>query len=80
MRPGMEARPFSQSPALRPGAGWSAWRAFKRWLYWFHRWLGVVTCLLCVMWFVSGLVMLYVPFPSWSDQERIASLPVIDTA
>ena len=79
MRPGMEARPFSQSPALRPRAGWNAWRAFKRWLYWFHRWLGVVTCLLCVMWFVSGLVMLYVPFPSWSDQERIASLPAIDT-
>ncbi len=49
----------------------------KRWLYWIHRWLGVVTCLLCVMWFLSGLVMLYVPFPSWSDEERIASLPRI---
>ncbi|MDO9383127.1 MAG: PepSY domain-containing protein [Hyphomicrobiaceae bacterium] len=74
----MEARTFSQSPALRPRAGWTTWRAFKRWLYWFHRWLGVVTCLLCVMWFLSGLVMLYVPFPSWSDQERIASLPAVD--
>ncbi|KWT69459.1 Optional hypothetical component of the B12 transporter BtuN [Hyphomicrobium sulfonivorans] len=48
-------------------------------LYWLHRWLGIVTCVLCVMWFLSGLVMLYVPFPSWSDEERIASLPVVAT-
>lgn len=55
-------------------------KAGKRWLYFFHRWLGVATCILCVMWFLSGLVMLYVPFPSWSDQERIALLPAVDTA
>ncbi len=35
-----------------------------------HRWFGVVTCLFCVMWFLSGLVMLYVPFPAWSNEER----------
>ena len=35
----------------------------KWWLFWVHRWLGVVTCVLSVMWFLSGLVMLYVPFP-----------------
>lgn len=52
----------------------------KRWLYLVHRWLGVVTCLLCVMWFLSGLVMLYVPFPSWSDEERMANLPPVATA
>lgn len=49
----------------------------KRWLYWVHRWLGVATCLLSVMWFLSGLVMLYVPFPSWTDEERIAILPPV---
>ena len=49
-----------------------------RWLVVFHRWLGIATCLLCVMWFLSGLVMLYVAFPSWTDEERIARLPVID--
>lgn len=78
MRKSMEARLKSQSPARRTLAGRSAWRAFKRWLYWFHRWLGVITCVLCVMWFLSGLVMLYVPFPSWSDAERIATLPPVD--
>jgi len=50
------------------------WRA----LAWTHRWLGILTCLLCAMWFVSGLVMLHVPFPSWRDEERAATLSVID--
>lgn len=31
------------------------------------------------MWFATGLVMLYVPFPSWSDEERLAHLPPVDT-
>ncbi|MDJ0512612.1 MAG: PepSY domain-containing protein, partial [Methyloceanibacter sp.] len=52
----------------------------KRSLYLVHRWLGVVTCLLCVMWFLSGLVMLYVPYPSWSNEERIAHIPAVDVA
>jgi len=50
------------------------WRS----LTWTHRWLGILTCLLCAMWFLSGLVMLYVPFPSWRDEERTATLRVID--
>lgn len=29
------------------------------------------------MWFVTGLVMLYAPFPSWSDEERVDNLPAI---
>ena len=49
----------------------------KRWLFYIHRWLGVTTCLLSVMWFLSGLVMLYVPFPAWSDEQRIETLPPI---
>ena len=80
MRKSMEARLQFQSPARRTLARRGVWRAFKRWLYWFHRWLGVITCVLCVMWFLSGLVMLYVPFPSWSDAERIATLPAVDVA
>ena len=30
------------------------------------------------MWFVSGLVMIYVPFPALTAQERLAGLPPID--
>jgi uncharacterized iron-regulated membrane protein len=55
-----------------------ALKSAKRWLFLTHRWIGVATCLLCAIWFVSGLVMLYVPYPSWSDDERIAMLPPVD--
>jgi len=37
-----------------------------------HRWIGIVTCLLFAMWFVSGLVMLYVPFPELKHGEWFA--------
>lgn len=53
-------------------------RQAQRWLYWTHRWAGIVTCLLFAMWFVSGLVMIYVGFPALTDAERRALLPVID--
>ena len=35
------------------------------------------TCLLFVMWFASGLVMLYKPFPSLDSEERLAGLDPI---
>jgi uncharacterized iron-regulated membrane protein len=41
----------------------------KRWLYLTHRWIGIVTCLFIAMWFASGLVMLYVPFPDLAGEE-----------
>ena len=50
----------------------------KRWLYLFHRWLGVGMCLLFVMWPLSGMVMMYVPFPELTENERHAGLPVLD--
>lgn len=52
-------------------------RTLRRWLYVIHRWIGIVTCLLFAMWFISGVVMMYVAFPSLSDRERLAALPDI---
>ncbi len=49
----------------------------RRWLYISHRWIGIVTCLLFAMWFVSGIVMMYVAFPQLTDRERWAALPMI---
>jgi uncharacterized iron-regulated membrane protein len=46
-------------------------RLGRRWLYLVHRWIGVGACLLFVMWFVSGLVMMYEPFPSLSPRARL---------
>ena len=50
----------------------------KRWLYLLHRWTGVALCLLFAMWFFSGVVMMYVGFPSLSQAERLAALPPLD--
>jgi hypothetical protein len=33
-----------------------------------HRWLGVAFCLLFAMWFASGIVMHFVPFPARSER------------
>ncbi len=43
-----------------------------------HRWLGVLLGLFFSMWFFSGMVMMYVPFPSISDRERLTYLPEIN--
>lgn len=53
------------------------WHRLKRWLYLVHRWIGIATCLLFVLWFASGLVMLYVPFPSLDGEERLHGLPPV---
>lgn len=37
-----------------------------------HRWLGIVLCLFMLAWFASGIVLIYVPFPSLDESERIA--------
>lgn len=44
----------------------------------FHRWLGVAFCLLFAMWFASGIVMHFVPFPAMSETERVTGLLPID--
>ena len=48
------------------------WSSANRWLTWFHRWAGVVLCLLFAMWFASGAVLHFVGFPSLSVHEQHA--------
>ncbi|MBB3693521.1 PepSY domain-containing protein [Sphingomonas sp. BK580] len=52
--------------------------AVRRWLYLIYRWIGVASCLLFLMWFLSGLVMLYVPYPALTNREALAGQPPID--
>ncbi|RYF39810.1 MAG: PepSY domain-containing protein [Comamonadaceae bacterium] len=47
----------------------------KRGVIFIHKWLGVLLALLFLMWFVSGLVLYFVPFPSLTTSERLAGLP-----
>ncbi|MFT4248696.1 MAG: hypothetical protein QM581_11835, partial [Pseudomonas sp.] len=46
-------------------------RSAIHWLSWFHRWTGIGFCLLFAIWFGSGLVLAFVPFPSLSEAERL---------
>src|SRR4051794_5990628 len=43
-----------------------------------HRWLGIAFCLLFAMWFATGIVMHFVPFPSLTEAERFAGLVPLD--
>lgn len=52
----------------------------KRLLFLAHRWLGIAMCLLFAMWFVSGVVMMYVGYPKLTEAERLAHLPRLDPA
>lgn len=45
-----------------------------------HRWLGVCLCLMFALWFASGAVLIYVPFPSLSDEQRLAHVSPVDTS
>ncbi|GGO91266.1 PepSY domain-containing protein [Stakelama pacifica] len=63
-------------------------RAFKRvWqrkglpaLVWLHRWLGIATCLIFALWFASGAVMVFEPFPALprSDQLGLQAPVAVD--
>ncbi|MCG2666768.1 PepSY domain-containing protein [Bradyrhizobium sp. GCM10023182] len=43
-----------------------------------HRWLGIAFCLMFAMWFASGIVMHFVPFPSLTEAERLAGLAPVE--
>lgn len=42
-----------------------------------HRWLGIPLCLFFVMWFGTGMVMHFVPFPALTEAERFAGLTAL---
>src|SRR5882724_7863228 len=56
----------------------SLWLRTNRWLTWFHRWSGVVLCLLFIAWFASGAVLLYVQFPALAQSDRLAHSEPVD--
>src|SRR5215468_9004893 len=43
-----------------------------------HRYLGIAVGLLMLIWFLSGIVMMYVGFPQLLEAERLFSLPNIN--
>lgn len=49
----------------------------KKALIFLHKWLGVALALLFLIWFASGLVLYFVPFPSLTQAERFAGQPTL---
>lgn len=47
------------------------------WLTNCHGWAGLLGALFCLLWFLSGMVMLFVPFPQLTEEKRLQSLPPI---
>jgi hypothetical protein len=62
-----------QPSALRP-SGW------QRAILYTHRWLGIAGGALFVVWFASGIVMLYARMPSLDPAERLRRMPALDLA
>ena len=52
----------------------------RRYIYLLHRWTGIVMCVLMALWFVSGVVMLFVGYPKLTPWERLAALPPLPQA
>jgi hypothetical protein len=53
---------------------------FRQALIFVHRWLGVVLCLLFLLWFPSGFVMMYWDYPSVKPADRLAHMAALDPA
>jgi hypothetical protein len=53
---------------------------WRRWLIYVHRWLGIAGCLVFLMWFASGIVMMYERMPRLTPEERLARLEALDSS
>jgi hypothetical protein len=51
---------------------------WRKVLIYTHRWLGIVFGIIFVVWFVSGVVFMYVGMPSLSTSERLGHVPPLD--
>jgi hypothetical protein len=45
-----------------------------------HRWLGVALCLVFLLWFPSGIGMMYWGYPSVRQADRVDRLPTLDAS
>jgi uncharacterized iron-regulated membrane protein len=55
-------------------------KKLKRFLYLFHRWLGVALCLWFALLFASGIIMMYVEYPELTEDERLWQMEALDAA
>ena len=51
------------------------WRKF---LIYTHRWMGIFFGIVFIVWFISGIVFVYVGMPSVSTREKLGHIPTLD--
>ncbi len=51
-----------------------------RWSVTIHRWTGVVTCVFFLVWFLSGAIMVFCPFPSLGKAQRLVLAEPVNSA
>jgi sulfite reductase (NADPH) flavoprotein alpha-component len=61
-----------------PGDHISFGKRFQRVVITIHRWIGIGVCIMVMTWFISGLVLAYVPFPKMSAVEKLKYLRPIN--
>jgi hypothetical protein len=67
--------------AFLPASRMRRWKdQATRQLAWFHRWLGIATCVIFALWFASGAVLLFKPFPSLSQAAQMGLQRPVDLA
>jgi hypothetical protein len=52
----------------------------KKILIFVHRWMGVTFCLLFLLWFLSGMVMMYWTYPEVTTADRLLRASVLDAS
>ena len=52
----------------------------KRSLIFVHRWLGIALCVVFLLWFPSGIGMMYWTFPDVSRDDRLERSPALDAS
>ena len=51
---------------------------WSRLILYTHRWLGIAGGVLFIIWFLSGIVMMYARMPRLSPEERLMRQPTLD--
>ena len=74
---GPQIRERQRSARPLPGERISFGKRFQRVVITIHRWIGIGVCVMVMTWFISGLVLAYVPFPKMSAAEKLKYLTPI---
>ena len=50
----------------------------RRWIIAVHRWLGAALSIFALMWFATGIVLIYAPLPAFSPERQLRGMEPLD--